>query len=287
VGSTTRTGVVDTELGVSARVRHAGGDAYGGATVTWVIETGGGSITSSAATTSDPTGHTAAVWRLGTSAGAQRAVASIQTRGRTDTVVFEATAEPGPAIRVELTADTLLLSARGKTAFLSPSGYDAFDNPTGAEGAFFASTDDAVASVSTDELVTGGEAGSARVRLALDDPMDSVEVTVVYRGAITVIYDDGWRPKPGRASGVPTPSPASGRGLGRREGDSPRLTPSPTAPAGSALRACRGRGAKRAWRGACRRASSHLAPSCRSSTRSLRRAGRNPHATARGVPAGA
>lgn len=192
VGPTDLAATVDTELSLAARVEDVLGDAYAGATVTWSVDAGSGTIVSSAEAESDGTGHVTAVWRLGTVVGTQRASASIETRGSTLAVEFIATAEPGPAVTAALAADSALLSARGETAFLSPTYSDAFGNVTSGSGVMWTSADTSVVTAAADGLLTGVAEGATWVTASLDEPVDSILVTVIMRGAITVTFDDGW-----------------------------------------------------------------------------------------------
>jgi uncharacterized protein YjdB len=191
-GPTTVSGEVATELTLSARVVDLGGAGYQGSTVMWSVGAGSGSITSSAETMSDQTGHAGAVWLLGTGAGPQQATASIESWGNVVTVDFAATAQPGAATTAHLIADSILLSANGETAFLAPTFQDAFGNPTGGAGLTWESRDPGVATVASDGLVTGVAAGSTYVTASFAAPSDSILVTVSMRGAITVTFDDGF-----------------------------------------------------------------------------------------------
>jgi hypothetical protein len=191
-GPTAVSGEVATELALSVRVEDLGGAGYQGWTVTWSVGAGSGSITSSAETTSDQTGHAGAVWLLGTGAGPQQASASLESWGNVVTVDFTATAQPGPPTTAHLIADSILLSANGETAFLAPTFQDAFGNPTGGAGLTWESRDPGVAMVASDGLVTGVGAGSTYVTMSFAAPSDSILVTVIMRGAITLTFDDGF-----------------------------------------------------------------------------------------------
>lgn len=195
LGETTPEAAVDTEVSLAAKVESVLGDAYPGAQVAWTVDPGSGSIVSSTESESDATGHVAAVWRLGTASGTQRAHASLESRGNTVAVTFTATALPGTAVTATLTADTLLLSARGETAFLAPAYFDAFGNVTTGAGVSWVSRDPSVVTAATDGLVTGGAVeGSTWVAAYLSGtPVDSIQATLELRGAITVTFDDGWR----------------------------------------------------------------------------------------------
>lgn len=191
-GTTQAVAEVDTEISLSARVETAEGAAYAGAVVTWGAGPGSGSIVSALESESDATGHTGAVWRLGTAVGSQTAFASVQSVDSTVTVHFTATAESGPAATASLVADSILLSARGETAFLAPTYADAFGNATAGSGIEWESGDPSVATVASDGLVTGVSEGATWVRAVLGEPVDSILVTVAMRGAITITFDDGW-----------------------------------------------------------------------------------------------
>jgi uncharacterized protein YjdB len=191
-GPTAVTGAVDSQVTLSVRVTDLLGVPYSGATVTWTSDPGSGSIASGAASTSGAGGYTAAVWRLGTTAGAQHARARLLSRGSTIDVDFTATAQPGTAVSALLAADSVLLSARGETAFLAPTYRDAFANVTAAGGIAWMSRSAAVATVAPDGLVTAQAAGTTYVIASMPASTDSILVTVAMRGAITVTFDDGF-----------------------------------------------------------------------------------------------
>jgi len=191
-GPTAVSGTVDTQVTLSARVRDLLGAGYVGATVSWSVDPGSGSIESGAQSTSGPGGFTAAVWRLGTTAGAQRATASLQSRGVTVEVAFTANAQPGPAVSAALAADSVLLSARGETVFLGPTYRDAHQNVTSAASIVWTSRAPGVATVAADGLVTGQTAGATYVVATMPASVDSILVTVAMRGAITITFDDGF-----------------------------------------------------------------------------------------------
>jgi len=191
-GPTAVSGEVATEVTLSVRVEDLGGTGYQGRTVAWNVGAGSGSITSAAVTMSDETGHAGAVWQLGTAAGPQQATASIESWGNVVTVNFTATAQPGPPVTANLIADSILLNANGETAFLAPTFQDAYGNLTGGAGLIWESRDPGVATVASDGLVTGVGAGSTYVTMSFASPSDSILVTVIMRGAITLTFDDGF-----------------------------------------------------------------------------------------------
>ena len=183
---------VGEEVALSARVQDLAGSAYPGAVVSWSVGAASGMIASQQETPSDVTGSVAAVWSLGTTPGTQRAFANLETRGQLLEIEFLADVQPGDPVFAELFADSVLLSARGETAFLAPTYSDAFGNPTNGSGVTWTSRDPLVASVSPDGLVTGGDEGSTWIVAALGSPTDSIQVGVVMRGAITITFDDGF-----------------------------------------------------------------------------------------------
>ncbi len=191
-GPTTVSGQVATEVGLSVRVEDPSGAGSAGTTVTWSTSAGSGSIASDAQTPSDGQGYASAVWRLGTAAGGQQATASIETWGQTVVLSFSATASPGAAVSASLVTDSILLSARGETAYLLPTYLDAYGNQTSDQGVVWLSRDPSVASVAADGLVTGAGSGSTYVVASLGSPSDSILTTVVMRGAITITFDDGF-----------------------------------------------------------------------------------------------
>jgi peptidoglycan/xylan/chitin deacetylase (PgdA/CDA1 family) len=183
---------VDAEVALSARVEEVLGGPYAGASVQWSVGAGSGTIASASEGTSDVTGISGAVWRLGETSGTQRAFASIETRGRTEIVEFLADVSPGSSVSATLVADTVLLSARGETAFLAPAHADRFGNPTTPGAVTWTSSNPSVATVSVDGLVTGVTEGSTWIVADVAGPTDSLEVTVAMRGAVTITFDDGW-----------------------------------------------------------------------------------------------
>jgi len=191
-GLTALSSEVATEVALSVRVEDLLGAAYLGATVTWSTGAASGSISSESETVSDPTGHAGAVWLLGTTAGSQQATASLTSRGNVVEVSFTAAALAGPPTTAVLIADSILISARGETAFLAPTHRDAFGNTSSGSGLVWVSRDPAVATVAADGLVTGVATGSTYVTAGFGPPSDSILVTVAMRGAITITFDDGF-----------------------------------------------------------------------------------------------
>jgi len=191
-GPTAFASEVAAQLSLAVRVEELGGAGYAGTTVTWATVGGSGSIASGATTPSGATGHAGAVWQLGTTAGAQQATATIESRGGTVTVTFDATAAPGPAVTASLAADSIILNGHGETAFLGPTYLDQYGNPTAAGPVVFESRDPAVATVQPTGLITAVDPGATYVAMSLGGSSDSLLVTVELKGAITITFDDGW-----------------------------------------------------------------------------------------------
>jgi len=191
VGSAAPAGAVDESVVISVRVTDLSGTPFGGATVTWAAADG--SIASAPTVLSDETGLASATWRFGTTAGPQAATGTVTTRGSDVVRLFEGDAAAGPAETAMLSADSVLLSGARETARLVPTFRDRFGNVASADVVTWGSSDDAVATVEPDGVITGVTAGTAWIRWTLGFSVDSVLVTLVQRGAITVTFDDGWR----------------------------------------------------------------------------------------------
>lgn len=100
-----QTGTVGAALSevLSVKVVDAGGQPVQGATVLWQVRSGGGTITP-AASTSSVSGLSTVVWTLGTTLGANKAVAILQGNYVLDSAVFTATAGVGPASLLTIVA---------------------------------------------------------------------------------------------------------------------------------------------------------------------------------------
>lgn len=193
VGAGTVSAVVDATVNVAARVEDLTGAPWAGGRVSWSVGAGSGRIESAQEVDSDITGHVGAVWTLGTVSGTQRAFAQIESRGALTVVEFVADAAPGSPVSAALMADSVLLSAVGESAFLGPTYYDTWGNVATGAGATFTSADPGTVSVSPEGLVVGTGVGATMLYAEMPDGGDSILVTVVPRGAITVTFDDGWR----------------------------------------------------------------------------------------------
>ncbi len=84
---------------LTVKVVDAGGQPVTGATVLWQVRDGGGTI-NPPASTSSVSGLASVTWTLGSTLGANKAVAILQGNYVLDSVVFTATAGVGPASRL-------------------------------------------------------------------------------------------------------------------------------------------------------------------------------------------
>ena len=119
VSGNTQTGQIGAALAqlLTVKVVDAGGAPVQGATVHFAARTGGGTI-SPAAGTSDASGLVTAIWTLGTTLGAQKAVATLSASFVNDSATFNATATPGPGTGFAAVSGNNQLSIAGKTLAL-------------------------------------------------------------------------------------------------------------------------------------------------------------------------
>ena len=191
LGPDTATAPVAGTVALSVRVESALGTPYPGAAVRWSAAPGSGSITPVAV--SDASGLVEATWTLGTTAGTHTAFATLETGSDLEIVSFSATATPGAAASVSLSADSVLLSGTGEEVRLVPVVLDAWGNAADAGEVSWLSRAPGVAGVDPAGTVTAAGPGTGWIVAALDAPLDSVRVSLVPRGAITLTFDDGWR----------------------------------------------------------------------------------------------
>ena len=167
---------VTTTLPESLRVRvlDVGGLPVGGAQVSWVPATGGGTVSASATGTSSD-GYAAVAWTLGTRAGNQNVAASVD---QVPSVSFTATANSGLAAAIRLTPDTSSLEV-ASTSSLQTSSTDRFGNAISGRQVQWASLNPGVASVNELGVVTALHAGLAQVRVQVDTASSIALVRVV------------------------------------------------------------------------------------------------------------
>ena len=90
-------------LPVTVKVTDNGGLAVAGATVTFSVRQGGGSISTSS-TVSGATGVASTVWTMGPQMGPQQLIAFLNGTIVLDSTVFTATATNGPAAQINIDA---------------------------------------------------------------------------------------------------------------------------------------------------------------------------------------
>lgn len=175
-----QTGAVGTALPValSVTVTAADGKPVSGATVSWDVAPGSGSV-SNMSTRTDGNGRTQVTWTLGANAGTARLTAQV---GGVTPVPFSATALPGSVSAVVTLPDTLYLGV-GDTVTMVASARDQFGNILPATTSTFTSTAAEVAAVNSAGLVTAVALGTARIVVAVGTKADTVPVTVAAAGA--------------------------------------------------------------------------------------------------------
>lgn len=131
VGGDQQVGPIASTLAqpIVVRVVDAGGQPVTGATVTFAVRAGGGSV-NPAANVSDNNGLVTATWTMGTTLGAAKVVATLTNVFVLDSTVFTATATTGPASKFnKVSGDTQTVNAgRQLAAPLIVKVQDAFGN---------------------------------------------------------------------------------------------------------------------------------------------------------------
>ncbi len=143
----------------SVIVRDAFGNPVGGASVTFAVASGGGSVTGSPATTNASGIATVGSWILGPTAGANSLTATSSAGNAT----FTATGIAGPASQIAVNSGNIQTAAAGTNTPFAPSVIvrDAFGNPKGGVQVTFAVTSGG-GSI-TGATVTSSPDGVARV----------------------------------------------------------------------------------------------------------------------------
>jgi hypothetical protein len=125
VSGNSQSGSVGAELpaALTVRVTDSGARPVAGATVTWTVTAGGGTVTPNTATT-DSSGTADTRWTLGTTAGANRVTATV---AGISGVMFEATATAAVTASVSVSSPTLS-PYEGDTVQLTAIAKDAYGN---------------------------------------------------------------------------------------------------------------------------------------------------------------
>ena len=120
VAGNTQTAVAGSSVATapSVKLTDLNGNAVAGVTVTFVVGTGGGSVTGAAATSNASGVATVGSWKLGTKAGANTLIAS---SGSLSTVTFTATGVAGAAVQIAINAGNNQNGTVGTTLAVAPS----------------------------------------------------------------------------------------------------------------------------------------------------------------------
>lgn len=154
-------GVVGEALteAVVVRVEDAHGNPVSDATVTWSVVSGDGEV-SPVNVSADGNGEARAVWTLGTTVGANELRASAEPMGA---AMLSATGLAGPPARLGiLPADTTLPG--GASHRFVPAAEDEYGNAVEGVTVAWSSSDEAVATVEADGVVTSRSEGAAEIR---------------------------------------------------------------------------------------------------------------------------
>ena len=175
-----QTGIVGATLAIplSVVVLDASGKTISGAHVDWDVGVGAGTV-SPTVSTSNSDGVAQTTWTLGTNAGNLRVTAQIN--GLTP-VVFTATAVASAAALVVATPDRAYLGV-GDTIRVRAAARDLFGNDLVGQSINFSSPDAAIASVSSNGLVTALAVGNARIIAEVGGKADTVPVVVGLAGS--------------------------------------------------------------------------------------------------------
>lgn len=155
-----QTGEVGTPLEqpLQVKVKNSQGVGVQGATVTWSVSGGGGSV-SSATSRTDDSGYAEITRVLGVVVGQNRTTAFVS--GLTP-VEFTSTAQAGPPASVSVTPSELALEV-GEDASMQAAVRDRYGNPVSGASVTWASSNPGVATVDGQGRVVGLGAGTAGV----------------------------------------------------------------------------------------------------------------------------
>lgn len=175
-------GLLDAPLVV--RASDQTGAPVSGATITWSVVSGGGTITPPQSVTG-PDGLTSASFRLGSALGVQSARATL---GGAPPVTFQATATPAPASALAIVSgnnqSAVVLATLAQDLVVRVT--DAFGNTVAGANVIFAATIGG-GSVSTPN-VPSDATGTARVRWTLGTVAGTQQVTAIIAGVTPVNF---------------------------------------------------------------------------------------------------
>jgi hypothetical protein len=173
---------------LSVRVRDQYGNPAPGATVTWAVASGGGSI-SPATMVSRADGTVKAAWTLGSAAGAQTARATL---GSLTPVEFAASAVPGGPVTVEIVTPPLNFTSLLQEIPIQVTGRDAFGNAVaGAPVTLVVLNDQVVTLAANPARAVSRANGSTRIVASLQNgAADTVDVVVQQLAAFLMVGPD-------------------------------------------------------------------------------------------------
>jgi len=143
---------------LQVKVNDEVGQPFSGATVTWSVTAGGGSV-QFASSTSQADGTARVQWTLGTQAGLNSITAAVTG---VSPAAFSATALAGPFASINIFVPGPPTET-GDMTQLNASGSDAFGNPVPLPPITWASADPAVATITPGGLLAALNPGSARI----------------------------------------------------------------------------------------------------------------------------
>lgn len=160
-----QTGVAGSALptALSVSIKDSSGRAVPGASVSWAVIEGGGSVTPTTNST-DSAGLATTTWTLGAALGANRVIA---TSGTLPAVAFDATATAAVTASVIVTSPTLS-PYEGDTAQLTAIARDQFGNALSGKVATWSSSNAAIAPVSASGVLQAWGTGDVTVVATVD-----------------------------------------------------------------------------------------------------------------------
>lgn len=155
------------------RVDDQRGQPLPGATVTWTVTSGGGSVDrASGATGSD--GTASARWTLGTQVGTNALAA---TTGALAPVSLTATGTPGPVASIAITPPGVPLET-GDVVQLGAAAADAYGNAVPPTSLLWSSSDTSVAKVTLDGFLAALAPGAVSISAGSGDVAGSLSLTI-------------------------------------------------------------------------------------------------------------
>ncbi|MEJ7809014.1 MAG: Ig-like domain-containing protein [Gemmatimonadaceae bacterium] len=171
-----QSGVANAQLPSSlvVRVTDAAGNGVSGASVTWSVVSGGGTVSPSVVTT-DAGGMASVRWTLGPQQGQQSVRASVGTLAP---VTFTASAGVGGLAQVTVTPATARLNSLGASVRLQAQATDVAGNVVPGTAFTWSSLATTIATVDATGLVTSLANGSARIVATAGGKADTTTITV-------------------------------------------------------------------------------------------------------------